>query len=237
MEFPDPLIRGTLVKRYKRFFADVELPDGKTVVAHCANTGAMTGLKEPGLEVWLSPARNPKRKLRYSWELVRIGDGLVGVNTALPNHLVAEAIEAGKIAELHGYRSHRREVKYGKNSRIDLLLEDHEDDAPVCYVEVKNVHLKRAGGAEFPDAVTARGKKHLLELAEMVAQGHRAVMFYLVQREDCATFSIAGDVDPDYEKTLKIASSQGVETICYACRLTPQAVTVDRPLPMRLTGS
>ncbi|MEK9647086.1 MAG: DNA/RNA nuclease SfsA, partial [Alphaproteobacteria bacterium] len=167
MEFPAPLVRATLVKRYKRFLADVVLETGEEVTAHCANTGTMLGVQDSGSEVWLSPARNPNRKLKFTWEMIRIGDGLVGINTQHPNRIVAEAIEAGKIAELAGYAKLRREVKYGRNSRIDILLED--DDKPDCYVEIKNVHLMReAGLAEFPDAVSARAAKHQGELADMV---------------------------------------------------------------------
>ena len=179
MRFPDPLLKGTLQKRYKRFLSDVTLATGEEVIAHCANSGSMMGLKEPGLEVWLSPARNPDRKLKYTWELVRIGDGLVGINTMLPNRIVEEAVGSGHITELTGYSNVRREVKYGKNSRIDLFLQ--EDGRPDCYVEVKSVTLRREEAAEFPDAVTARGTKHLGELSDMVANGGRAVMLYLVQ--------------------------------------------------------
>ena len=170
MKFPDPLICGRLIKRYKRFLTDVELDDGTVVVAHCANSGSMESVKEPGSEVWLSPARNPDRKLKFTWELVRVGETLVGINTALPNYIVSEAIEDGKISELNGYASLRREVKYGKNSRIDILLED--DAKPKCYVEVKNSTMRRdlvSGPVEFPDAVTTRGAKHLVELADMSA--------------------------------------------------------------------
>ena len=159
MEFLDPLLRGTLVKRYKRFMADVVLENGDTVTAHCANTGAMLGVQEPGSEVWLSPACNPGRKLKFTWEMIRIGDGLVGINTAHPNKIVAEAIEAGRIPELDGYDDLRREVKYGKNSRIDILLSG--GGKPDCYVEIKNVHLMREPGvAEFPDSVSSRAAKH-----------------------------------------------------------------------------
>jgi len=178
MKFPDPLIRGKLVKRYKRFMADVVLDTGETVTAHCANTGAMTGVKEPGSDVWLSPAKNPERKLRYTWELINVGANLVGINTSLPNKIVSEAIDGNFIAELSGYEHLRREVKYGKNSRIDILLtsEDRSD----CYVEVKNVHLMRKNGvAEFPDGVSTRAAKHQGELAEMVRNGFRAVTIYL----------------------------------------------------------
>ncbi len=171
MQFPEPLIRGTLIRRYKRFLADVELDSGEAVTAHCANSGSMMGLAEPGAEVWLSPARNPKRKLRHSWELIRVGDGLVGIHTGHPNRIVEEAVRAGRIDGLAGYGGIRREVRYGKNSRIDLLLEGG-GRAP-CYVEVKNVTLRRGGRAEFPDAVTARGTKHLGELARVVADGGR----------------------------------------------------------------
>ncbi len=229
MQFPDPLIRGRLIKRYKRFLSDHEIDGGEVVVAHCANPGAMLGLVEPGSEVWLSPSRNPARKLKFSWELLRVNGALVGINTALPNGIVAEAIEGGKIPELGGYESLRREVKYGKNSRIDILLE--APGKPPCYVEVKNVHLKRNGRAEFPDSVTARGAKHLVEMSNMVAEGARAVMVYVVQREDCQGFAIAGDIDPTYAETLVEAKAAGVEAICYACKLTTQSITLDRALP------
>ena len=234
MKFPDPLLRGRLVRRYKRFLSDVELDGGELVTAHCANPGSMIGLTEPGAEVWLSPARNPARKLRYSWEMIRIGEGLVGINTSHPNGIVADAIAAGRVAELAGYGGLRREVKYGKNSRIDMLLE--ADGRPPCYVEVKNVHLKRDAGAEFPDSVTARGAKHLVELSDMVAAGARAVMFYLVQREDCDDFAIAGDIDPHYATTLDKALAAGVEAICYCCKLTTEAIELDRPLALELNA-
>ncbi len=236
MKLPSPLFRGTLIKRYKRFLADVTLGNGEDITAHCANSGSMLGLNEAGMEVWLSQSDNPKRKLRYSWEMVRDGDGLVGINTMHPNELVAEAVKAGKIGELAGYSGLRREVRYGKNSRIDILLTD--GGRPDCYVEVKSVTLKRggkrAGRAEFPDAVTARGTKHLGELSDMVAAGSRAVMIYLVQREDCTVFSIASDIDPAYAVALANAIKQGVEVICYACRVTPTEIVVDRSLPTDL---
>ncbi len=229
MEFPAPLVRATLVKRYKRFLADVVLETGEEATAHCANTGTMLGVQDPGSEVWLSPARNPDRKLKFTWEMIRIGDGLVGINTQHPNRIVAEAIEAGKIAELTGYANLRREVKYGRNSRIDILLED--DDKPDCYVEIKNVHLMReAGLAEFPDAVSARAAKHQGELAEMFGAGARAVTFYLCQREDCDRFRLAGDIDPDYAAAAAEARARGVEALCYGCRLTTDGIAVDRRL-------
>ena len=210
MKFHAPLVKGTLVKRYKRFMADVTLEDGSTVTAHCANSGSMLSVNEPGAEVWISPAANPDRKLKWTWELIRIGRSLVGINTSLPNAIVAEAIEKGKIPELAGYESLRREVKYGKNSRIDILLEDPKKG--LCYVEIKNVTMRRDlkdGPLEFPDGVTSRGAKHLVELADMVAEGHRAVMLYLVQRGDGDRFEIAADIDP--------ADARGV-IACPGCR-------------------
>ncbi len=237
MQFPVPLVRGTLIKRYKRFLADIALDGGETVVAHCANPGSMIGLQAPGSEVWLSPNQNPKAKLDWRWELVRIENHLIGVSTSHPNRIVSEAIEAGEIAELTGYETQRREVPYGRNSRIDILLES--ETRPTCYVEIKNVNLRRLDGlypsaAEFPDAVTKRGAKHLDELMEMVSAGHRAVMFYLVQREDCDHFRIAGDIDPHYAETLAKARENGVEAVCYTCRMSREGIEVATPLPLVL---
>ncbi len=236
MKFPDPLIPGKLVKRYKRFLADVELDGGDIVTAHCANSGSMLSVKEPGAEVWLSPARNPERKLRYTWELVRVGETLVGINTALPNGIVEEAILDGTIAELAGYESLRREVKYGKNSRIDILLED--PGRPTCYVEVKNVTLNRDPGGdgpvEFPDSVTSRGAKHLVELSHMVGDGHRAVMVYLVQRTDADHFALAADIDPEYAAAFEKAIAAGVEALCYVCKPSLAGIEVTGPLKIAI---
>jgi sugar fermentation stimulation protein A len=230
MNFPHPLVPARLRRRYKRFLADVEMTDGRTVTVHCPNPGSMLGLDMPGAEVWLSPAASPRRKLPYTWELIRVGDGLVGINTGHPNALAEEAIRQNRIPELAGYERWRREVNYGVNSRIDLLCE--RDGRPACYVEVKNVHLKRSEAAEFPDCVTARGAKHLRELTAMVAAGHRAVMLYIVQRADCRRFSIAADIDPDYAAGLKQAMQAGVEAICYSCRIDIAGISVAGPLPI-----
>ncbi len=233
MRFPDPLIRGRLLRRYKRFLSDIELDNGEIVVAHCANPGSMTGLKDTGAPVWLSPSRNPKRKLKYSWELIQVDGHMVGINTAWPNRIVEEAVTAQLVPELAGYPSLRREVPYGRNSRIDLLLE--AADRPPCYLEVKNVHLRRTAGlAEFPDSVTKRGAKHLRELSEMADQGARAVMFFLVQRGDCASFQVAADIDPDYDRALHAALDHGVEVLCYSCRVGEEAIELDRPLPVTI---
>jgi sugar fermentation stimulation protein A len=229
MRFPAPLVPATLVRRYKRFLADVVLPSGETVTAHCANPGSMIGLNVPGARVWLSKSDNPKRKLSHSWELIEVdlggGPELVGINTGHPNALAAEAIAAGAIPELTGYATIRREVKYGKNSRVDVLLEGPA--RPPCYVEIKNVHLMRqAGLAEFPDAVTKRGAKHLHELADMVAAGARAVMLYLVQIGSAQRFALARDIDPGYGTAFDAARAMGVEAIARRCRLTHDGIEV-----------
>jgi len=236
MKFEHPLIPGKLIKRYKRFLTDVELDTGEVVTAHCANSGSMLSVNEPGARVWLSPANDPKRKLKFTWELIQLGDAMVGINTQHPNRLVAEAIEAGAIAELTGYDSLKREVKYGKNSRIDILLQS--DDKPKCYVEVKNTTMRRdltpGAPAEFPDSVTTRGAKHLVELSDMVREGHRAVMFYLVQRDDADAFTVAADIDPTYAEHLTDAMKAGVEVVAYTCRITPQDIVVTDPVKVRL---
>ena len=237
MQFTDKLVTGRLVQRYKRFLADVELDDGTIVTAHCANPGAMTGLNMPGLEVWLSPNRSPTAKLDWRWELVRVDGHLIGINTARPNAIVEEAIANDRIAELQGYADMRREVRYGENSRIDILLED--TNRPPCYVEVKNVHLRRPEGAhpqgaEFPDSVTKRGAKHLVEMSNMVATSARAVMVYLVQRGDCDHFRIAADIDPAYASGLARAREAGVEAICYVCRIETGGIEVEGALPIVL---
>ena len=235
MRFPSPLIPATLVRRYKRFLADVILASGEQITAHVANPGAMTGLAAPGTRVWLSKSDNPKRKLPYSWELaeVDLGSGLelVGVNTGHPNPLVGAAIAAGAIAELGDYGSLRREVRYGRNSRVDFLLE--QEGKPPCFVEVKNVHLMRATGlAEFPDSVTARGAKHLDELAAMVAQGHRAVMVFLVQIGSADRMALARDIDPGYAAAFDRARSLGVEAVAYRCVISRDGITVTGAVPV-----
>lgn len=232
MEFPDPLFKGTLVQRYKRFLADVELENGDEITAHCANSGSMLGVKDPGSEVWVSPARNPDRKLKYTWELIRVGKSLVGINTFHPNKIVREAIDCGRIPKLLGYNTLKSEIRYGKNSRIDILLTS--PDRPPCYVEVKNVTLRREQLAEFPDAITTRGTKHLDELTEQVKVGNRSVMFYLIQRDDCEGFTVAGDIDPVYAEALTIAINTGVEVLCYQCKLTQKEIILDVPLSLNI---
>lgn len=235
MRFPSGLIEGRLVKRYKRFLADVELASGETVTAHCANPGSMLGLNAEGARVWLSRSANPKRKLAYSWELIEVdlgrGPALVGINTSSPNGAVAAAIERALIPTLTGYASLRREVRYGGNSRIDILLEDPE--RPPCYVEIKNVHLmRRAGLAEFPDSVTARGTKHLGALSDVVAAGARAVMVYFVQRGDAERFTLAHDIDPTYAHAFDTAMAAGVEAVAVASKVTLDGLALPRAIPL-----
>ena len=236
MLFPTPLLAGRLVQRYKRFLADVTLDNGETVTATCPNTGSMMGLVAPGNRVWLSTSDSPTRKYKHTWEMVEIdlgkGPSLVGINTNHPNKLVSEAIEAGRIAPLRGYASLKREVKYGKNSRIDILLEDAVK--PACYVEIKNVHMMRRHGlAEFPDSVTERGVKHLAEMSEMVRNGKRAVMVYLVQRQDASRLTFARDVDASYGEAFDAAIAAGVEAIAVKCSLSTEAIEVDRLIPIK----
>jgi sugar fermentation stimulation protein A len=236
MKFPTPLIRGRLARRYKRFLADVVLDTGETVTAACPNTGSMMGLATPGAVVWLSVSPSLTRKYPYTWEMVEadLGRGpvLVGINTNHPNRIVTEAIAAGAIPELASYAGLRREVKYGLSSRIDILLEDPAKG--LAYVEIKNVHLSRTAElAEFPDSVTERGTKHLGELAAMVAAGHRGVMLYLIQRADAEDFALAPDIDPVYAQAFQGARAAGVEMLAYACDLTPEAITLARPVAIR----
>jgi sugar fermentation stimulation protein A len=235
IRFSAPLIPATLVRRYKRFLADVVLPGGEEITAHVANPGAMTGLATPGARVFLSKSGNANRKLPYSWELVEadLGSGpeLVGVNTAHPNLIAGQAIAAGKIPALAGYPSLRREVKYGQNSRVDFLLET--PGQPSCYVEVKNVHLMRGRGlAEFPDSVTARGARHLDELAAMVAAGHRAVMLYLIQIGSADRFALARDIDRRYGEAFDRARAAGVEALAYRCVISVEEIVLAGAVPM-----
>lgn len=233
MKYPQILIEGRLLRRYKRFLADVELDNGERITAHTANTGAMTGCCEPGSRVWLSRSDNPKRKYPHTWELVEVVPGvLCGINTQLSNKLVREAIEAGRIDELSGYTTLRAEVPYGvEKSRIDLLLESGVLSSS-CYVEVKNVTLVKQGIGYFPDAVSVRGSKHLRELMAMVAAGQRAVIFYCVQREDCHEVRPADHVDTLYGQTLREALVAGVEALAYRADVSPARIVLRESLPV-----
>ncbi|MEM7751931.1 MAG: DNA/RNA nuclease SfsA [Pseudomonadota bacterium] len=233
MRFQTPLVPARLIRRYKRFLADVTLEaDGREVVAHCPNPGSMMGLAEPGMRVWLEPNDDPKKKLKFGWRLVELEDGhMAGIDTAVPNRVVKEALQARVVPELARYCTVRPEVTYSTNSRIDFLLS--EPGLPDAYVEVKNVHLMRQPGlAEFPDCVTKRGAKHLGDLTAMVAEGHRAVMLYLVQRTDCDRFLLARDLDPGYGAAFDAARAAGVEMLCYQTEIARDGVTMARALPV-----
>ncbi|WP_294608409.1 DNA/RNA nuclease SfsA [uncultured Roseovarius sp.] len=233
MRFQTPLVPAVLIGRYKRFLADIRLDDGREVTAHCANPGSMMGLAEPGMKIWVEPNDDPKKKLKYGWRLVEHANGhFTGVDTSLPNRALRAALEAGEIAELAAYGTVRPEQKYGTNSRIDFLLQSA--GLPDAYVEVKSVTLSRAPGlAEFPDSVTARGARHLAELAEMVRLGHRAVLFYLVQRSDAQSVGVARDIDPTYAAALEHARAAGVEVLAYGTDIAPEAITIAERLPLR----
>ena len=230
MLLPQPLTHGVLVSRYKRFFADVLLDDGRAVTAHCPNPGAMLGLGTPGLGAWVSPASGPKRKLAWTLQLVEADGALVGINTMLPNALAAEALAAGAIPELAGYAVHRREVAMGAASRVDFVLT--HPDRPACWLEVKNCHLRREGSlAEFPDCVAARSLKHLRELAAQAAGGARAVQLFVIQRTDCDAFAACAELDPAYAAGLAWASRAGVEVLCYDCDISLREIRIARRLP------
>ena len=232
MRFQTPLVPGTLIRRYNRFLADVTLADGQEITAHCANPGSMMGLAEPGMRVWLEPNDDPKKKLKFGWRLVEHENGhFTGVDTAVPNRMLRTALEARAVPRLTEFDALRAEVPYAQNSRIDFLLS--REGYPDTYVEVKSVTLSRQTGlAEFPDSVTARGTKHLNNLAQMVGQGHRAVMLYLVQRTDCDHMTLAHDIDPTYAQAWATATAAGVETIALDCRITPETVDLGKAIRM-----
>lgn len=235
MQFAAELIPATLLRRYKRFLADVELADGSVITVHVANPGAMTGLQATGARVWLSKSPSLTRKLPYSWELIEADFGagleLVGVNTMHPNAIVSEALAEGAIPELAGYAGIRREVKYGAASRVDFLLE--HPDRPPCYLEVKNVHMmRRPGLAEFPDSVTARGARHLDELAIVAASGARAVMLFVIQIGSSIAFALARDIDPAYGRAFDKARAGGVEALAYTCRIGQDGLVLAGPVPI-----
>lgn len=231
MLLPQPLVRGRLVQRYKRFFADLVLDDGRAITAHCPNPGAMLGVNLPGQGAWVSWSDDPKRKLAWTLQLVEAETSLVGVNTLLPNRLVAEALVADAIPELTGYATVKPEVKYREASRVDFLLTDPV--RPPCWLEVKNVHLSRTPGlAEFPDCKAARSTRHLSDLAAQVAEGHRAVALFVVQRADCESFKACEDLDPAFARGLAQAVEAGVEVLVYGCDLSPQTVRIARRLTL-----
>jgi sugar fermentation stimulation protein A len=230
MIFQNKLVHGLLIKRYKRFLADIKLDDGSEVVAHCTNSGSMKSCLENGAEVYLTPVTDPKRRTKFTWEMIKINGGWVGISTGNPNKLAFEAISAGQIPDLTGYTNVKREVVFG-DSRFDIFAENETEK---CFVEVKNVSLKEGKYALFPDAVTARGQKHLKTLMEVKANGIRAVMLYIVQRTDVDIFSPAKEIDPGYAKALKLAVDAGVEVIVLQVEVTPEGIYLKKKMPVEI---
>jgi len=229
MHFATPLVPARLIRRYMRFLSDVELADGTVVRAHCPNPGSMMGLKDDGMRIWIEGNNDPKKKLDWGWRLVELPDAFIGIDTGAANRIVAEALAEG-IAGLNGYDTIRAEVKYREKSRVDFLLSSN--GRRDCYLEVKSVTLSRQTGlAEFPDSVTARGAKHLGDLAAMVDEGYRAVLFFLVQRTDCTSVTLAADLDPTYAKAFQAALEAGVEVMCFDCTISPEGISLAARLP------
>ncbi len=232
MIFPEPLLPATFLRRYKRFLVDVELADGATLTAHCPNSGSLLSCTGPGWPVLLSDSHNPKRKLRFTWEMIHNGRCWIGINTHRANALAAEAIAAGRIPELAGYPSLRREVRHGERSRVDLLLEDGEHR---CWVEVKNVTLVDAAGRyAFPDAPTERGRRHLAELTARVAEGDRAAMLFVIQRSDGSHLVPAADIDPAYAAALRRARDAGVELLSWRAEVRPEGIELVEAVELRI---
>ena len=230
MKFKEELISGRLIKRYKRFLADVKLDDGSVVTAHCTNSGSMKSCLEDNARVYLTPVNDPKRKTKFTWEMIEINNQWVGINTGNPNLIAYESIKEGLIPELSGYDSVKREVKFG-NSRFDVMAENSKE---VCFVEVKNVTYKVGHRALFPDAVTTRGRKHLNTLVEVKESGRRAVMLYIIQRQDVNIFGPAEEIDPEYAKALRNAMNKGVEALAYQVIVSPEEITLGKKLPLEI---
>lgn len=230
MIFKEKLVHGTLIKRYKRFLADIKLDNGTVVVAHCTNSGSMKSCLENGAEVYLTPENDPKRRTKFTWEMIKINGDWIGINTGNPNKLAFEAISAGKISELAGYSTVKREVQFG-DSRFDIYA---ENDSEKCFVEVKNVTLKEGKYALFPDSVTTRGRKHLKTLMDVKAAGMRAIMLYIIQRSDVAVFAPAIEIDPDYANAFEFAVNVGVEVLAMEAKVTPEKIELVKRIPFEL---
>lgn len=230
MKFDQPLIKGTLVRRYNRFLADVELESGEKITAHCANPGSMMGLSDPGNKVLLSTVNDPRRRFKHQLEIVYAGRVAVGIHTGRPNSIVAEAITAGKVRELVGYATLRREIQTSAESRLDMVLGGN--GMRPCYVEVKNVTLAQDGIGYFPDAITERGTRHLGELVNLVREGNRAMVFFLAQRADVTVFRPADHIDPMFGEALRDALARGVEAVCYRAKVTTRGIEVEEAIPV-----
>ena len=230
MKFDKPLTHGTLIQRYKRFLADVKLDDGEKTTAHCTNSGSMKSCLEEGAEVYMTPVDDPKRKTKFTWEMIKINGSWVGINTNVPNRIAFEAVQNNKIEQLSGYDTVKREVTF-ENSRFDIYAENSQEKV---FIEVKNVTLKDGKFARFPDAVTKRGKKHLESLMRVKEQGMRAVMLYVIQRKDIDIFAPAGDIDPEYAEILVQAFRKGVEIIPVQASVTPEEIKISNEIPFEL---
>ena len=231
MIFPTKLVAGKLIKRYKRFLSDVELNDGSIVIAHCTNSGSMKSCVEEDAPVFLSPATDPKRKTKFTWEMIYMNGGWIGVNTLVPNKLAFDAIVAGEIEKLKGYTFVKREVKFD-DSRFDIYAENETER---CFIEVKNVTMKEGNYGLFPDAVTTRGRKHLKTLIEVKKQGIRAVMLYVIQRMDVEFFGVAKEIDPEYAISLRKAMDNGVEVIAVQAKVSPDGIEIVGELEVKIS--
>ena len=227
MKFKERLLQGILIKRYKRFFVDIKYKN-KIITAHCPNTGSMMGLLSKGNTTWFSKSNDPKRKLKYSLEIIKSENSLVGINTLLTNKLVFEALNLKRIKSLIKFDNIKTEVKFSNDTRFDFLI---SNNIKKCFLEVKNVTLVRKNGiAEFPDSVTARGKKHLKNLIIANKKGYQSYMIYVVQREDCKLFKIAEDIDKEYKTTLDEAVKNGVNILCYDCKLSSEEIRINNQI-------
>jgi sugar fermentation stimulation protein A len=227
-------LRGRFVRRYKRFFADIEVETGEIITVHCANPGSMLGFDRPGAAVRCSTSDDPRRKLRHTLEMMRIGRTWVGLQTHRANAVVAQVLEAGVLSDFSGYARVRREVNVDGGSRLDFALAGHPRDSRTAYLEVKSVTLAEAGLARFPDSVTERGRRHVETLARLRRAGNRAILLFLVQRADCDRVAPADDIDPAYGVTLRAAARDGVETLALGARVTARSIAVERTLPVEL---
>ena len=227
MKFKERLLHGTLIKRYKRFFVDIKYQN-KTIIAHCPNSGSMMGLLDTGNKVWFSRSDNPKRKLKYSLQIVETNNQMVGVNTHLTNKIILESLKDKKTKSLIKFNNIRSEVKFSDNTRFDFFLNNNKDK---CFLEVKNVTLVRKNTmAEFPDAITSRGTKHLKELINAKKRGYKSYILYLIQREDCKSFKIAKDIDEEYKSTYEKALKNGVKVLCYDCKLSNEEIKINNQI-------
>jgi len=227
MKFKETLLQGVLIKRYKRFFTDIKYQN-KIITAHCPNTGSMIGLLESGNKVWFSKSNDPKRKLKYTLQIIEVNNNKIGINTLLTNKIVFEALDSKKIKSLIKFNNIKKEVKFSDKTRFDFLLTNSKEK---CFLEVKNVTLFRNRNiAEFPDAVTTRGKKHLIDLIKAKKNGYESYILYLIQRESCDSFKIAKDIDKDYEIAFKKAKKNGIKILCYNCKLTDEEIILNKQI-------